>query len=138
MVTSCSSVVTVAIAPFCNLFFFKQKTAYEMRISDWSSDVCSSDLRWFDLVLESKDNIDQPDNLRAMVFWGHAANSQTRLADMKKAMEKLDLLVIIDPYPTVAAVMNDRQNGTYLLPAATKLETVGSATASNQIGRAHV
>src|SRR3546814_10116926 len=26
------------------LFFYKQKTAYEMRISDWSSDVCSSDL----------------------------------------------------------------------------------------------
>src|SRR3546814_11645700 len=29
----------------CVVFFFKQKTAYEMRISDWSSDVCSSDLR---------------------------------------------------------------------------------------------
>src|SRR3546814_4122363 len=29
----------------CGFFFFKQKTAYEMRISDWSSDVCSSDLR---------------------------------------------------------------------------------------------
>src|SRR3546814_3607557 len=28
----------------CMFFFFKQKTAYEMRISDWSSDVCSSDL----------------------------------------------------------------------------------------------
>src|SRR3546814_3255903 len=28
----------------CRCFFFKQKTAYEMRISDWSSDVCSSDL----------------------------------------------------------------------------------------------
>src|SRR3546814_9021323 len=28
----------------CWFFFFKQKTAYEMRISDWSSDVCSSDL----------------------------------------------------------------------------------------------
>src|SRR3546814_2118702 len=28
----------------CVVFFFKQKTAYEMRISDWSSDVCSSDL----------------------------------------------------------------------------------------------
>src|SRR3546814_10358080 len=34
------------ILKFC--FFFKQKTAYEMRISDWSSDVCSSDL--IDLV----------------------------------------------------------------------------------------
>src|SRR3546814_5286677 len=30
------------------VFFFKQKTAYEMRISDWSSDVCSSDLREID------------------------------------------------------------------------------------------
>src|SRR3546814_13586666 len=34
-----------AILFFCScFFFFKQKTAYEMRISDWSSDVCSSDL----------------------------------------------------------------------------------------------
>src|SRR3546814_19023872 len=30
---------------WCVCFFFKQKTAYEMRISDWSSDVCSSDLK---------------------------------------------------------------------------------------------
>src|SRR3546814_5355938 len=30
---------------YCLFFFFKKKTAYEMRISDWSSDVCSSDLR---------------------------------------------------------------------------------------------
>src|SRR3546814_1106359 len=29
---------------FCRFCFFKQKTAYELRISDWSSDVCSSDL----------------------------------------------------------------------------------------------
>src|SRR3546814_4454901 len=37
---------------FCFFFFFKQKTAYEMRISDWSSDVCSSDLI-FDKAVES-------------------------------------------------------------------------------------
>src|SRR3546814_17802150 len=35
--------VAVLMMFFC-FFFFKQKTAYEMRISDWSSDVCSSDL----------------------------------------------------------------------------------------------
>src|SRR3546814_5801389 len=35
------------------VFFFKQKTAYEMRISDWSSDVCSSDLRHFAAQLEA-------------------------------------------------------------------------------------
>src|SRR3546814_6815485 len=35
--------VTVLVS-IVSFFFFKQKTAYEMRISDWSSDVCSSDL----------------------------------------------------------------------------------------------
>src|SRR3546814_19732625 len=35
----------IIMSLLCRLFFFKQKTAYEMRISDWSSDVCSSDLR---------------------------------------------------------------------------------------------
>src|SRR3546814_2009872 len=38
-------------------FFFKQKTAYEMRISDWSSDVCSSDL------LEVLDAVDRVTNV---------------------------------------------------------------------------
>src|SRR3546814_3502420 len=33
----------MSVMTYC-FFFFKQKTAYEMRISDWSSDVCSSDL----------------------------------------------------------------------------------------------
>ncbi|MEK6213805.1 MAG: molybdopterin-dependent oxidoreductase, partial [Vibrio fluvialis] len=46
--------------------------------------------RWIDGVLEDKDNIDQPNNVRAMVLWGHAPNSQTRGVEMKKAMEKLD------------------------------------------------
>src|SRR3546814_1582854 len=37
-------------------FFFKQKTAYEMRISDWSSDVCSSDLPRVDLGAQPVDH----------------------------------------------------------------------------------
>src|SRR3546814_8031631 len=36
--------VELVVYWLCYFFFFKQKTAYEMRISDWSSDVCSSDL----------------------------------------------------------------------------------------------
>src|SRR3546814_1774638 len=42
----CCSVLSFYFLYMCLFFFFfKQKTAYEMRISDWSSDVCSSDLR---------------------------------------------------------------------------------------------
>jgi formate dehydrogenase major subunit len=88
--------------------------------------------RWIDGVLEDANNIDQPDNVRAMVLWGHAPNSQTRQKEMKTAMEKLDMLVVVDPYPTVSAVLQDRTDGVYLLPATTQFETRGSVTASNR------
>jgi len=88
--------------------------------------------RWVDGVLEDKSNITQKDNIRAMFYWGHAVNSQTRGPDMREAMKKLDMMVIVDPYPTVAAVMHDRSDGVYLLPACTQFETYGSVTASNR------
>jgi len=88
--------------------------------------------RWIDGVLEDKANIAQKDNVKAMVLWGHVPNSQTRGKEMKSAMEKLDMLVIVDPYPTVSAVMHDRTDGVYLLPASTQFETSGSVTASNR------
>src|SRR3546814_1038650 len=58
-----SSIYTVF---FIFFFFFKQKTAYEMRISDWSSDVCSSDLDLqasdhtaAELLTSTRDNAEQ-------------------------------------------------------------------------------
>jgi formate dehydrogenase major subunit len=88
--------------------------------------------RWIDGVLEDPENMDNPDKVRAMVLWGHAPNSQTRQKEMKTAMEQLDMLVVVDPYPTVSAVLHDRTDGVYLLPACTQFETRGSVTASNR------
>ncbi|MCP3055237.1 formate dehydrogenase subunit alpha [Aurantimonas marianensis] len=88
--------------------------------------------RWFDGVLEAADNIQQPNPLSAMIFWGHAPNSQTRGPDLKKGLEKLDLLVIVDPVPTVSAVMGERTDGVYLLPAGSTMECAGSVTNSNR------
>lgn len=98
--------------------------------------------RWIDGVLEQNDLIDQDHNLRAVFFWGHAPNSQTRGLEMKKAMDKLDLLVVVDPYPSATAAMaamppaKDGQvnpnRAVYLLPACTQFETSGSCTASNR------
>src|SRR3546814_10546172 len=52
--------MSVLLLLLCLFFFFKQKTAYEMRISDWSSDVCSSDLPWLGnlMLVERKDDGD--------------------------------------------------------------------------------
>jgi formate dehydrogenase major subunit len=97
--------------------------------------------RWIDGVLEKNEVIDQDSNLRALVFWGHAPNSQTRGLEMKRAMDKLDLLVVVDPYPSATAAMAampgnpadlNANRAVYLLPAATQFETSGSVTASNR------
>ena len=90
--------------------------------------------RWADAVLEKNENIDQDSNLRAVIFWGHAPNSQTRGPDQLEAMKKLDLMVVIDPYPSASAAMFSmvRKDGAYLLPAATQFESSGSVTASNR------
>ena len=97
--------------------------------------------RWIDGVLEKNELIDQDSNLRGLVFWGHAPNSQTRGVEMKRAMDKLDLLVVVDPYPSASAAMAampgaqgdlNPNRAVYLLPAATQFETSGSVTASNR------
>ena len=90
--------------------------------------------RWIDGVLEKNENIDQDPNLRAVVYWGHAPNSQTRGKEMVEAMKKLDFIVVIDPYPSATAAMAAmvRKDGVYLLPACTQFETSGSVTASNR------
>ncbi|HVJ76060.1 MAG TPA: formate dehydrogenase subunit alpha [Casimicrobiaceae bacterium] len=90
--------------------------------------------RWVDGVLEKNELIDQDANLRGIVFWGHAPNSQSRGKEMVEAMKKLDLLVVVDPYPSATAAMAAmvRKDGVYLLPAATQFETTGSCTASNR------
>jgi formate dehydrogenase major subunit len=107
--------------------------------------------RWIDGVLLPNDVIDQGPNLRGMVYWGHAPNSQTRGVEMQAAMAALDLLVVIDPYPSATAAMaamplneqakkvladagkkENPNRAVYLLPACTQFETSGSVTASNR------
>src|SRR3546814_6369364 len=67
----------------CSIFFVKQKTAYEMRISDWSSDVCSSDLPgrggWADYCLTSR--LTRPGR---QPIWRAVLNGQDRTIDMAR------------------------------------------------------
>ncbi len=97
--------------------------------------------RWIDGVMEKNELIDQDSNLKAVFYWGHSPNSQTRGLEMKRAMDKLDLLVVVDPYPSATAAMAampgkaedlNPNRAVYLLPAATQFETSGSCTASNR------
>ncbi|HYD30394.1 MAG TPA: molybdopterin-dependent oxidoreductase, partial [Azospirillaceae bacterium] len=88
--------------------------------------------RWFDAVLAEKGQLEQPDTLKAFLCFGHGGNTVTRMPDMLKGLEKLELLVIADPHPTTFAAIGNRRDGTYLLPACTQFETEGSRTCSNR------
>jgi formate dehydrogenase major subunit len=88
--------------------------------------------RWFDAAVLPKDEVDQRDNLRAMIVFGHGGNTITRMPAAVKGIEALDLLVVGDTVPTNWAVLSERKNGTYLLPIGSQFESSGSRTASNR------
>ncbi len=91
--------------------------------------------RWFDAVLLPKDKVGQSDNVKAMMVFGHASNSITRIPESTKGMAALELLVVADPHPTTWASLSanaGRKDNTYLLPICTQFETSGSRVASNR------
>src|SRR3546814_418909 len=72
--------------------------------------------RWFDATLLPEEQIDQKNPIKAMFVMGHGGNTIPRIPEAVTGVEKLDLLVIVDPYPTSFASMSQRQDNTYLLP----------------------
>src|SRR3546814_4096969 len=109
-------------------FFFKQKTAYEMRISDWSSDVCSSDL-----AQDHPGHADAPRRRNRLdAVGGHEARQDVRLAEVAQApgqcghdADQADRAAA-EPVEPARVELADHVDG--------GLET----TVVHQIGRAHV
>src|SRR3546814_18884267 len=107
-------------------FFFKQKTAYEMRISDWSSDVCSSDLRKHgkrppSALRASRRNVRQPETRKT----GRASiPSPVRQDRCSWAESHFDIEIRITDYP------NDRPNGKGSVTGRSEERRVGKESVS--------
>jgi len=91
--------------------------------------------RWFEGALDQEDRMQetpayQPDQVKIAVFWGHSANSISEMEQMKEGMENLDLLVVVDVFPSVASVLPDYEDGppVLLLPASSQYEHYRSLT----------
>jgi formate dehydrogenase major subunit len=87
--------------------------------------------RWFDAAMAPNDQVEQKDNIKAMMVFGHSPNTIVRIPVAAQGVERLDLLVVCDPHPTNWSVLGNRKNGTYLLPTCTQYEARGTRTASN-------
>src|SRR3546814_1794063 len=94
------------------VFFFKQKTAYEMRISDWSSDVCSSDL-----------------------FLGHAVQQIERCAERtaQQAPEFRFALVVSPRVEKVRTCRHDAQTIKFQSPALDNAVQIGRASGRERV-----
>ena len=82
---------------------------------------------WIHGVLDeanNKNNADAP--LKALVCIGNGISTITQTHKMKEALDKLDLVVFIDPYVNDAAVITTRNDNMFLLPAASQVETEGT------------
>src|SRR3546814_7205517 len=82
---------------FFLFFFFKQKTAYEMRISDWSSDVCSSDLDGPVALMVVECTADLSIRATATLREGHAPPKTGTLQSLLNHNETGRFTVILDP-----------------------------------------
>jgi formate dehydrogenase major subunit len=88
--------------------------------------------RWFDAATYKKEDVAQPDRVKAAIVFGHGGNTVPRQPELRKGLEALELLVVADPHPTNFVSLAGRKNGTYLLPISTQFECAGSRTASNR------
>src|SRR3546814_1743959 len=114
----------------CFFFFFKQKTAYEMRISDWSSDVCSSDLhaRVDEETARTNGGVEHGADKRAGE--GSAQGARGRGVDGVAVVERRGIDVVHDAERGDAAgrVVRDVLGG----------DADDPTSAIGEIGRAHV
>lgn len=82
---------------------------------------------WIHNVLEAENNKHNGGTpLKALVVIGNGISTVTQVHKMKEALDKLDLVVFIDPYVNDAAVITTRNDNLFLLPAASQVETSGT------------
>lgn len=104
---------------------FKSKEMMEKKgfaLSTWPWGVIDAE--------NAKNNAGTP--LKALICIGNGISTVTMTHKTKEALDKLDLVVFIDPYVNDAAVITDREDNMYLLPAASQVETSGSVAATNR------
>lgn len=92
--------------------------------------------RWYAGVLAGKEGEDKihnaGTNLKTLFVMGNGITSIAQQAKVKEALDNLELIVLADPFVNEAAILTDKQDDVFILPAATQFESSGSVTATNR------
>jgi formate dehydrogenase major subunit len=87
--------------------------------------------RWYEGVIK-EDPIHSSSPIKALWLQGNGVTSISRTASVQKALDKLDLIVVAEPFANEAAVITNKKDGVYILPTATQFENEGTVTATNR------
>jgi len=108
----------------------------QFKAKEWMNKKGFTLARWWAGVLDGKDGNDAIENggtnLKALFVMGNGITSVAQQAKIKEGLDNLDMLVLCDPFVNEAAVLTDKQDDVFILPAATQFETSGSVTATNR------
>ena len=107
----------------------------QFKDKSWMSKKGFSLARWWAGVegVQSDEAIDNAGtHLKALVVMGNGITSIAQQAKIKSALDKLELIVLADPFVNEAAVLTDKKDNVFLLPAATQFETSGLVVATNR------
>lgn len=95
--------------------------------------------RWYAGVLDGKNGNDKINNagtsLKALVVMGNGITSIAQQAKVQEGLDNLELLVISDPFVNEAAIITNKKDNIFILPAATQYETSGTVVATNRSGQ---
>jgi len=97
---------------------------------DWMQKKGFTLARWYEGVLQ-EEKCHQYTPIKALIQWGCGSNSNSQFNRVVQAYNKLDLLVVVDPFPTIISAMCDTEN-IYLLPSSSQYETAGSVTSTSR------
>lgn len=98
---------------------------------NWRNEKGWSLSKWWQGVLK-EENTFTSGELKVLWVQGTGITSMAHLAKIQEAIDKLDLLVIAEPFVNEVAILSDRKDGIYILPVATQFENEGIVVATNR------
>ena len=100
----------------------------------WMNEKGFSLAKWYQGVLQEEKTYSSAP-IRVLWVQGTGITSMSQQEKIQRALNKLDLLVIAEPFVNEAAILTDRKDGIYILPASTQFESEGTVSATNRSGQ---
>ena len=111
--------------------YFHSDPSIEKDQINWRNEKGFSLSKWWQGVLKNEPVLSSG-NVRVLWVQGTGITSMAHIRETKEALDKIDMLVVAEPFLNEVAILSDRPDGIYVLPAATQFESEGYLSSTNR------